>query len=59
MYAGSIVVGEEDRLWHVKYDDSDSEDMNEEEIRGARKLYIERMVDDGDDDDDDDYVPMY
>ena len=39
-------------LWHVKYEDSDSEDMDEKELAGARKLYLKVFGDA-----DDDYAP--
>ena len=45
-----VSVHENEKWYHVKYQDSDSEDMDEQEFQKASKLYIDEgiMVDDDD-----------
>ena len=56
-----LATHEDEKLWHVTYDDGDEADLDENEMQQARKLYVDESVgndtngdDDSDDDDDND-----
>ena len=41
VYVGTVTkVFDDDQLWHIQYEDGDTEDMDGEEIEHARRLYV-------------------
>ena len=49
-------VYKDDKLWHVRYEDGDEEDLNSQEIVDVCQRYCDITHDDDDCDDDDDYL---
>ena len=41
VHVGTVTeIFDDDQLWHVQYEDGDTEDMDGEEIEVARRLYV-------------------
>ena len=57
----ATIEGDE-QLWHVVYEDSDQEDLNEKEMECARHLYVDGVsredIDEVSDSEDDEYQPL-